>query len=65
MPALGKSELTLFLMRILFKNENIRAVFFINKELYFFNPLLKYYMLHGLIYSFLRIWDFKNKLEMC
>ncbi len=22
-------------------------------------------MLHGLIYSFLSIWDFKNKWEMC
>ncbi len=33
-------------------------LFFINKKLYFFSQLLKYYMLHGLIYSFLRIWDF-------
>ncbi len=40
------------------------CLFFINKELYFFSQLLKYYMLHGLIYSFLRIWDFKNKWEM-
>ncbi len=41
------------------------CLFFINKELYFFSQLLKYYMLHGLIYSFLSIWDFKNKWEMC
>ncbi len=40
-------------------------LFFIKKKLYFFSQLLKYYMLHGLIYSFLRIWDFKNKWEMC
>ncbi len=40
------------------------CLFFINKELYFFSQLLKYYMLHGLIYSFLWIWDFKNKWEM-
>ncbi len=40
-------------------------LFCINKKLYFFSQLLKYYMLHGLIYSFLRIWDFKNKWEMC
>ncbi len=26
------------------------CLFFINKELYFFSQLLKYYMLHGLIY---------------
>ncbi len=41
-------------------------IFFINKELYFLSQLLKYYMLHGLIYKFLKsIWDFKNKWEMC
>ncbi len=40
------------------------CLFFINKELYFFSQLLKYYMLHGLIYT-LSIWDFKNKWEMC
>ncbi len=42
-----------------------KICFSISKELYFFGQLLKYYMLHGLIYSFLSIWDFKNKWEMC
>ncbi len=37
---------------------------FINKELYFLSQVLKYYMLHRLIYSFLSICDFKNKWEM-
>ncbi len=39
------------------------CLFFINN--YFFSQFFKYYMLHGLIYSFLSIWDFKNKWEMC
>ncbi len=39
------------------------CLFFINN--YFFSQLLKYFVLHGLIYSFLSIWDFKNKWEMC
>ncbi len=41
------------------------CLYFINKELYFFSQLLMHYVLHGLIYSFLSIWDFKNKWEMC
>ncbi len=39
------------------------CLFFINN--YFFSQFFKYYMLHGLIYSFLSIWDFKIKWEMC
>ncbi len=31
---------------------------------YLFCQLLNYYVLHGLVYSFLSIWDFKNKWEM-
>ncbi len=27
--------------------------------------MIKAYVLHGLIYSFLSIWDFKNKWGMC
>ncbi len=41
------------------------CLFFINKELYFFSQLLKYYMLRRLIHKFVSIWDFKNKWEMC
>ncbi len=41
------------------------CLLFINKELFFFSQLLKYYMLHMLIYSFLRVWDFKNKWAEC
>ncbi len=53
------------LLRLLQNFTGKICLFFINQELYFFSQLLKYYMLHGLIYSFLRIWDFKNKWEMC
>ncbi len=46
-------------------HQNDWIVLCVNKELYYFSPLLKYYMLHRLIYSFLSIWDFKNKWKMC
>ncbi len=54
----------ILMVLLLLQNYSISQEFFFIKN-YFFSQLLKYYVLHGLIYSFLSIWDFKNKWEMC